>query len=82
PPAPLPQCSDGLNNDGDSAPDYPLDLGCSSADDNDESGPTPAPPPPSPTPSPTPSETVSAPRTLQLPPEVETLLPGTIGPLI
>lgn len=79
----IPQCRDGLNNDGDSAPDYPLDLGCTSADDNDESGPAPSPTPSeSPTPSPTPSETVSAPRTLQLPPEVDSLLPGTVGPLI
>ena len=30
------QCSDGLDNDGDSFTDYPDDLGCTDADDNDE----------------------------------------------
>lgn len=31
-----PQCSDGLNNDGDAWTDYPSDPGCSSSDDNSE----------------------------------------------
>lgn len=31
-----PQCSDGLDNDGDYHIDYPEDLGCDSASDNDE----------------------------------------------
>lgn len=33
---PAPQCSDGIDNDGDLLIDYPADLGCSSAEDNDE----------------------------------------------
>ncbi|MGB4076617.1 MAG: hypothetical protein WBK28_02845, partial [Minisyncoccia bacterium] len=41
--AKAPQCSDGLDNDGDEAVDYPSDLGCTSAQDNDE---TDIPPPP------------------------------------
>jgi hypothetical protein len=40
---PLPQCSDGLDNDADGKTDYPTDPGCSSPDDNSES---PNPPPP------------------------------------
>lgn len=35
-PACVPQCSDGIDNDGDGAVDYPADGACSSADDNDE----------------------------------------------
>ncbi len=38
-----PQCSDGIDNDGDTLIDFPDDLGCSSAEDNDETdvvGPT------------------------------------------
>jgi len=31
-----PQCSDGIDNDNDSLIDFPADLGCSSASDNDE----------------------------------------------
>lgn len=31
-----PQCSDGLDNDGDGLIDYPLDPGCDDAQDNDE----------------------------------------------
>jgi glutamine amidotransferase-like uncharacterized protein len=31
-----PQCSDGIDNDGDSKIDYPADPGCISADDNSE----------------------------------------------
>lgn len=31
-----PQCSDGRDNDGDGAVDYPADFSCSSPDDNDE----------------------------------------------
>ena len=34
---PLPQCSDGVNNDGDSWTDYPNDPGCTSANDDSES---------------------------------------------
>ncbi|NOZ58211.1 MAG: hypothetical protein GXO66_01325 [Euryarchaeota archaeon] len=33
---PAPQCSDGIDNDGDGKVDYPEDPGCASADDNDE----------------------------------------------
>jgi hypothetical protein len=33
------QCSDGVDNDGDGKVDYPADLGCTSAGDNNESGP-------------------------------------------
>ena len=36
-PSPAAQCSDGRDNDGDGATDYPADAGCSSATDNDES---------------------------------------------
>jgi hypothetical protein len=35
-PACVPQCSDGVDNDGDGAVDYPAEAACSSADDNDE----------------------------------------------
>jgi hypothetical protein len=31
-----PQCSDGIDNDGNGTVDFPDDIGCSSADDNDE----------------------------------------------
>ncbi|PIP73700.1 MAG: hypothetical protein COW88_01135 [Candidatus Lloydbacteria bacterium CG22_combo_CG10-13_8_21_14_all_47_15] len=34
----LPQCSDGIDNDGNGFSDYPNDPGCSSASDNSESG--------------------------------------------
>jgi uncharacterized repeat protein (TIGR01451 family) len=34
--AALPQCSDGIDNDGDGLIDFPNDPGCSSANDNDE----------------------------------------------
>ena len=34
---PPPQCSDDIDNDGDLLTDFPVDLGCSSADDDDES---------------------------------------------
>jgi hypothetical protein len=37
PNAPNPACSDGQDNDGDGATDYPVDPGCSGATDNDES---------------------------------------------
>jgi OOP family OmpA-OmpF porin len=37
----VPQCSDGVDNDGDVVFDFPADLGCESAADNDESGPLP-----------------------------------------
>ena len=43
-----PQCSDGIDNDGDGSIDFPADLGCSSALDNDETNipaPIPTPPP-------------------------------------
>ena len=36
------QCSDGLDNDNDGLTDYPLDLGCSSPTDPDETDPAPA----------------------------------------
>jgi hypothetical protein len=35
-PACVPQCNDGVDNDGDGAVDYPAEAACSSADDNDE----------------------------------------------
>jgi hypothetical protein len=34
-----PQCSDGLDNDGDLLADFPLDLGCTGPEDDDETGP-------------------------------------------
>src|SRR3989344_3913545 len=43
PSSPLPQCSDGVDNDGDGLKDFPADLGCTSADDDTEA---PNPPPP------------------------------------
>lgn len=36
----LPQCSDGIDNDGDGKIDYPADPGCSSPQDNDETNTT------------------------------------------
>ena len=36
------QCNDGADNDTDGQTDFPNDLGCTSATDNDESGPAPA----------------------------------------
>jgi hypothetical protein len=36
----VPECSDGINNDGDGSADWPLDAGCSDPDDDSE-GPTP-----------------------------------------
>jgi len=33
-----PECSDGIDNDGDGCADYPYDSGCENASDNDESG--------------------------------------------
>jgi acid phosphatase type 7 len=41
-PPPPPQCSDGIDNDGDGATDFPEDPGCTGETDNDE---TDAPPP-------------------------------------
>jgi len=35
-PTPVHQCSDGLDNDGDGATDYPNDFSCTSATDDDE----------------------------------------------
>jgi arylsulfatase A-like enzyme len=35
-PAPQPQCSDGVDNDGDGQTDFPNDPGCTDAEDNDE----------------------------------------------
>ena len=43
--APIPQCSDGIDNDGDGLIDYPKDLGCASLSDNDEYSAPPLPPP-------------------------------------
>ncbi len=37
--APMPQCSDGKDNDGDGKVDYPADPGCVSTNDNDETNP-------------------------------------------
>jgi hypothetical protein len=37
---PAPQCSDGIDNDGDGAIDFPDDLGCVSPDDDTENSPT------------------------------------------
>jgi hypothetical protein len=36
-PPPLPQCGDGIDNDGDGFSDYPDDVQCQSPYDNDES---------------------------------------------
>ena len=36
----LPQCSDGIDNDGDGYTDYPNDFWCDSPEDNNEQGPT------------------------------------------
>lgn len=38
PPPATTQCTDGIDNDRDGLIDYPADRGCSSVDDNDESG--------------------------------------------
>jgi len=46
PPPPSPQCSDSIDNDGDTKIDYPQDPGCTDTLDNDETDPTPPPPPP------------------------------------
>ena len=43
PPPPSYACSDGIDNDGDGATDYPADPGCDSATDDDETN---TPPPP------------------------------------
>lgn len=46
PAAPTYQCSDGLDNDGDTLTDFPADPGCVSAqDDNEQDAPPPAPAP-------------------------------------
>lgn len=37
PPPPPPECSDGMDNDGDKAIDHPDDPGCTSPEDDDES---------------------------------------------
>jgi hypothetical protein len=37
PPLPLPQCGDGIDDDGDGVSDYPGDIECRSPYDNDES---------------------------------------------
>lgn len=37
PPPPSPECSDGVDNDGDGAVDFPADPGCSAPGDDDES---------------------------------------------
>ncbi|TSC75144.1 MAG: hypothetical protein G01um101433_942 [Parcubacteria group bacterium Gr01-1014_33] len=51
PPSGTPACSDGRDNDGDGAIDYPADTGCYGRDDWDEAyGTTPTPPPTSGTP--------------------------------
>ncbi|MDO8468365.1 MAG: hypothetical protein Q7S29_01245 [Candidatus Peribacter sp.] len=38
-PAPSSQCSDGIDNDGDGAADFPNDYSCSTTTDNDETNP-------------------------------------------
>jgi hypothetical protein len=40
-PGPQPQCSDGVDNDGDGQTDFPNDPGCTDAQDNDEADPGP-----------------------------------------
>jgi hypothetical protein len=52
---PPPQCSDGIDNDGDGKIDYPADPGCKSPEDDDER--CPVCPPKTPTPEPTPEPT-------------------------
>lgn len=39
--APPPQCSDGIDNDGDGKTDHPADPGCTSPEDDDEKNPCP-----------------------------------------
>ncbi|CAN5814910.1 hypothetical protein BH23ACT12_BH23ACT12_02850 [soil metagenome] len=85
-PPPPPQCDDGFDNDGDGRVDFDEDFGCSSRTDNDETGPpTPSPPTPTSDPTPTPTETTSAqgaaPALLENP-ELESLIPGSLGPLM
>jgi|GEM_PF-6213356 len=48
PPGVPPQCSDGIDNDGDGLKDFPADLGCTSANDNTEAPNPPVEPPPPP----------------------------------
>ncbi len=73
PQAPLAQCRDKIDNDGDGKVDHPSDLGCSSLNDNDETDPVttqPTAPTPAPTTDPragtpvttTPSQTTSTSR--------------------
>jgi prepilin-type N-terminal cleavage/methylation domain-containing protein len=45
---PLPECSDGIDNDGNGLTDFPNDPGCTSPSDTSESSTTPPPPPPPP----------------------------------
>lgn len=40
----VPQCLDGADNDGDGKVDYPIDCGCATESDNDETGDCPVPP--------------------------------------
>ncbi len=47
PPTTTTKCSDGIDNDGDGAIDYPADTGCYGKEDNDETYPTTTTPPPS-----------------------------------
>lgn len=46
PEQPAPACSNGIDDDGDGATDFPGDPGCTSAADDDETDPPPPPPPP------------------------------------
>lgn len=48
PPPPPPVCSDGLDNDNDGLIDFPLDKGCESPEDGDETDPAPRCAPPEP----------------------------------
>ncbi len=65
--SPPPQCSDGIDNDGDGLVDFPADPGCSSTTDDDEFNPPPPPPNTPPTitiTSPTPGASSSCPATV------------------
>ncbi|MBI2013595.1 MAG: prepilin-type N-terminal cleavage/methylation domain-containing protein [Candidatus Colwellbacteria bacterium] len=70
PESPPPQCSDLIDNDGDSLIDYPLDPGCSSASDNNETDPVP----------PSPSETPDVTTVGAVPLTEQATLSGSANP--
>jgi hypothetical protein len=60
-PAPIRECNDGFDNDGDGLTDFPDDPGCRRPRDNSELDPIPPPPPPPPQPQPPPPPPPPAP---------------------